>query len=40
VDKGGIFTGDLNIGQDFSEVPEEPPLETDRNLARFEEDGV
>lgn len=40
VDKGGIFTGDLNIGQDFSEVPEEPPLETDRNLARFEEDAL
>jgi cytoskeletal protein CcmA (bactofilin family) len=39
VDKGGIFSGSLNIGQTVIE-PEPQPVETDRNLARFEDDEL
>ncbi len=38
VEHGGVFTGDLNIGADQSNIPDEPPPETDRSLARFEDD--
>jgi cytoskeletal protein CcmA (bactofilin family) len=37
VEKGGVFTGDLHIGQDATALEPEP-METDRNLARFEDD--
>jgi cytoskeletal protein CcmA (bactofilin family) len=37
VEKGGVFTGDLHIGQDAAALEAEP-METDRNLARFEDD--
>jgi cytoskeletal protein CcmA (bactofilin family)/predicted RNA-binding Zn-ribbon protein involved in translation (DUF1610 family) len=39
VDKGGVFSGDLNIGQEQFDVPEEP-METDRHIARFDDDNV
>ena len=39
VEKGGVFSGDLNIGQEEFDVPEEP-MEADRNIARFDDDGV
>ena len=39
VDKGGVFSGDLNIGQETFDVPDEP-LETDRNIGRFDDDGL
>ncbi len=40
VEKGGIFSGDLNIGQEAMDVAAEPgePVETDPHLARFEDD--
>jgi len=37
VEKGGIFSGELNISQDAVDVEPEP-AETDPNLARFEDD--
>lgn len=37
VEKGGIFSGDLNISQDAVDVEAEP-IETDPHLARFEDD--
>ncbi len=39
VEKGGVFTGDLNIGQEEFDVAEEP-MEADRQIARFDDDGV
>jgi cytoskeletal protein CcmA (bactofilin family)/predicted RNA-binding Zn-ribbon protein involved in translation (DUF1610 family) len=39
VDKGGVFTGDLNISREPFEFPEEP-VETDRQIARFDDDNV
>jgi cytoskeletal protein CcmA (bactofilin family) len=39
VDAGGVFSGDLNIGQEEFDVPEEP-IETDRHIARFDDDNV
>ncbi len=39
VDKGGVFSGDLNIGQEEFDVPEEP-MEPDRHIARFDDDNV
>lgn len=38
VEHGAVFTGDLNIGEDAANIPDEPPPETDRQLARFEDD--
>jgi cytoskeletal protein CcmA (bactofilin family) len=37
VEKGGVFSGDLNIGQEAMDIAAEP-VETDPNLARFEDD--
>ena len=39
VEKGGVFSGELFIGQDELEVAPEP-IEEDKNLARFEEDDL
>ena len=39
VDKGGVFSGDLNIGQEDFDVPDEP-MEPDRHIARFDDDNV
>ncbi|MEO6786799.1 MAG: polymer-forming cytoskeletal protein [Chthoniobacteraceae bacterium] len=39
VEKGGVFSGDLNIGQEEFDVAEEP-METDRHIARFDDDNV
>ncbi len=39
VEKGGVFSGELFIGQDELELAPEP-IEEDRNLARFEEDDL
>ena len=39
VEKGGIFSGDLNIGEETFDVPDEP-LETYRNIGRFDDDGI
>jgi len=39
VDTGGVFSGDLNIGQEEFDVPDEP-METDRHIARFDDDNV
>jgi cytoskeletal protein CcmA (bactofilin family)/predicted RNA-binding Zn-ribbon protein involved in translation (DUF1610 family) len=39
VDAGGVFSGDLNIGQEEFDVPDEP-METDRHIARFDDDNV
>ncbi len=39
VEKGGVFSGELFIGQDDGIVTPEP-IEEDKNLARFEEDDL
>ena len=39
VDKGGIFSGELNIGQETFDVLEEP-MEPDRRIARFDDDNL
>ena len=39
VESGGVFSGDLNIGQEEFDVAEEP-METDRSIARFDDDNV
>ncbi len=39
VEKGGVFSGELFIGQDDGIVAPEP-VEEDKNLARFEEDDL
>jgi cytoskeletal protein CcmA (bactofilin family) len=39
VEKGGVFSGDLNIGQEEFDVPDEP-METDRHIARFDDDNL
>jgi cytoskeletal protein CcmA (bactofilin family) len=39
VDAGGVFSGDLNISQEEFDIPEEP-IETDRQIARFDDDNV
>jgi cytoskeletal protein CcmA (bactofilin family)/predicted RNA-binding Zn-ribbon protein involved in translation (DUF1610 family) len=39
VEGGGFFTGDLNIHQEATAVEPEP-METDRTLARFEDDEL
>jgi cytoskeletal protein CcmA (bactofilin family)/predicted RNA-binding Zn-ribbon protein involved in translation (DUF1610 family) len=39
VEKGGVFSGDLHIGQETFHVLEEP-METDRQIGRFDDDGV
>ena len=39
VDKGGVFSGELNIGQESFDVAEEP-MEPDRHIARFDDDSV
>ena len=39
VEKGGVFTGDLNISQEEFDVAEEP-MDPDRNIARFDDDSV
>ena len=39
VEKGGVFSGDLNISHEEFDVPDEP-MEQDRNIGRFDEDGV
>ncbi len=38
VEKGGYFSGDLNIGPEYAEV-EVAPMEEDRELGRFEDEG-
>jgi cytoskeletal protein CcmA (bactofilin family)/predicted RNA-binding Zn-ribbon protein involved in translation (DUF1610 family) len=38
VEKGGVFSGDLNIGQETFDVLDEP-METDRQIGRFD-DGI
>ena len=40
VDKGGVFSGDLNIHQGEFDLPEEQPMETDRNIARFDDEDL
>jgi cytoskeletal protein CcmA (bactofilin family)/predicted RNA-binding Zn-ribbon protein involved in translation (DUF1610 family) len=39
VEKGGVFSGDLNISQEPFDLPEEP-VETDRQIARFDDDSL
>ena len=39
VEKGGVFTGDLNIGQDEWDVADDP-VDPDRNIARFDDDAA
>ena len=39
VDKGGVFIGDLNIGLESFDVLDEP-METDRQIGRFDDDSV
>ena len=39
VEKGGVFSGELFIGQEESDVAPEP-MEEDKNLARFDEDDL
>jgi cytoskeletal protein CcmA (bactofilin family) len=39
VEKGGVFSGDLNIGQEEFDVAEEP-MDPDRHIGRFDDDSV